>query len=149
MADRHWQSAAVHQIVSERGILCMFKQIVSAFIVGGIFAVVGQSLISVISSLLGGFSMMVVLVTLLVLGMMGGVLFISGIYQKIEKIGAFGAILPLCGLVAAIGGIYSGAKINTGSTRDAVKEALLFVLYILGIGTILAVHVGVIAFYTI
>ncbi|MEL7655266.1 MAG: hypothetical protein AAGU75_05075 [Bacillota bacterium] len=86
--------------------------------------------------------------TLLVFGMPGGALLISGIYQKIEKVGAFGAILPLCGLVAAIGGTYSGATINTGSTRDAVKEALLFVLYILGSGTILAVLVGVIAFYT-
>jgi len=127
----------------------IFKQIVSAFIVGGLFAVMGQGLMSIFAMSLGGDSVLIVPLTLVSVGLIGGVLFIAGIYQKIEKIGTFGAILPFCGLVAAIGSLYAGTKAQTGSSGAAAKAGIQLALYVLGIGTILSIIIGAVAFFTI
>jgi hypothetical protein len=127
-----------------------FKPVLSAFVVGGLFSVLGQGLMVFFASALGGDSALVGPLTLVALGLIGGVLFIGGIYQKIEKIGAFGAILPFSGLAAAVAGIFAGTKAQTGSLRAAAKAAVVsLVLYIVGIGTILSVIVGVVSFFTV
>lgn len=127
----------------------MLKQILSAFIVGGLFSVLGQGLMSLFALTLGGDSPFIVPLTLISLGLMGGVLFIGGIYQKIEKIGAFGAILPFSGLAAAVAGAFSGTKAQNGSSSAAVKAAISLVVLVLGTGTILSVIVGVVSFFTL
>lgn len=125
------------------------KPILQSFIVGGLFSILGQSLMLALGSALGQNSPFVVPLTLVSLGIIGGILFIFGIYQKIEKVGAFGAILPFCGLAAAVAGLFTGTKAETGSWNAAIKAALSLVVYVIGIGTILSVIVGVIAFYAV
>ncbi|NMA68438.1 MAG: SpoVA/SpoVAEb family sporulation membrane protein [Desulfitobacterium sp.] len=124
------------------------KQILSAFIVGGLFAVLGQFLIVSYSST-GLQPANAGRLTLLTLGVIGGVLFILGIYQKIEKFGAYGAILPFSGLAAAVAGVYEGAKSKTGSSGEGVKAAVSLILYVVGIGTILSTIVAIVAHYTL
>lgn len=127
----------------------MFKQIFSSFIVGGLLAILTQGLMNLSVAALGAGSPFVGPMTLLLIGLIGGLLFIAGIYQKIEKVGYFGAILPLCGLVAAVAGVFTGTKMETGSSGAAAKAAINLVLFVLGIGTILSMIIGVIAFYTV
>ncbi|SHN57852.1 SpoVA/SpoVAEb family sporulation membrane protein [Desulfitobacterium chlororespirans] len=127
----------------------MFKQIISSFIVGGLLAVLTQGYMNFSAGVLGAQSPLVVPMTLLLIGLTGGVLFIVGIYEKIEKLGYFGAILPLCGLVAAVAGVFTGTKMETGSSGAATKSALNLVLFVLGLGTILSMLIGAIAFYTV
>lgn len=127
----------------------MLKQILSSFIVGGLFSVLGQGLMSLFALTLGGNSPFIVPFTLISLGLMGGMLFIGGIYQKIEKIGAFGAILPFSGLAAAVAGTFSGTKAQNGSSSAAVKAAISLVVLVLGTGTILSVIVGIVSFFTL
>jgi peptidoglycan/LPS O-acetylase OafA/YrhL len=128
----------------------ILSPILSAFIVGGLFSVLGQGLMVFFASTLGGDSPLIGPLTLVALGFIGGVLFIGGIYQKIEQIGAFGAILPFSGLAAAVAGIFTGTKAETGSWGLATKAAVVsLVLYVVGIGTILSVIVGAVAFFTV
>jgi hypothetical protein len=44
------------------------------------------------------------------MGILGAALFSFGLYQKIEKIGGFGAIMPFCGLAAAVAGAICGIR---------------------------------------
>lgn len=126
------------------------KRVLTAFVVGGLFAMLGQVFMLVFAAMLGGDSPLVGPLALIALGLLGGILFIFGIYQKIEKFASYGAILPFSGLAAAVAGVYEGAKEQTGSTGAALKTAVVsLVLYVVGIGTILSVIVGVVAFYTV
>ena len=127
----------------------MFKPILSAFGVGGIFSVLGQGIMAILSNMLGADSTFVGPLTLVVLGLIGGILFIGGIYQKIEKISVFGAMLPFSGLAAAVAGTFAGTKMQSGSSGMAFKAAVALVLYVVGIGTILSVIIGVVAFFTV
>lgn len=126
-----------------------YKPIFSAFVVGGLFSILGQGLTVMFTSALGAGSGLVVPLVLLTFGVIGALLFICGIYQKIEQVGAYGAILPFCGLCAAVAGTYLGAKTQTGSSSAGTKAAVSLILFVVGIGTIFSVIVGVVAFYTV
>lgn len=125
------------------------KPMFSSFVVGGLFSILGQGLMVMFTSALGTGSGLIVPMVLLSLGIVGALLFVLGIYQKIEQIGAYGAILPFCGLCAAVAGTFLGAKNQTGSTGAGTNAAVSLILFVVGIGTILAVAVGIVAFYTI
>lgn len=127
----------------------MIKSVFSAFIVGGLFAVLGQGITVMLISLMGADSMLIGPLTLLVLGLIGGILYIADIYPKIEKIGAFGAILPFSGLTVAIATVFAGTKAQSGSAAAAAKAAVSLVLYIVGTGFILCAIVGAVAFFTV
>lgn len=127
----------------------ILKPILSAFVIGGILSVVGQFFIVIFASILGMSSPLVGPLALVALGLVGGILFIAGIYQKLEKIGGYGAILPFSGLAAAVAGLFVGAKAEKGSSYDGLKASLSLIVYVIGIGTILSVIVGIVAFYTV
>lgn len=125
------------------------KPVFSAFIVGGLFSILGQWLLVMYTSALGANSGLIIPLVLLTFGVLGALLFICGIYQKIEKIGYYGAILPFCGLCAAVAGTFLGAKTQTGSSSAGTQAALALIKFVLGIGIFLAVLVGIVAFYTV
>lgn len=127
----------------------IFKPILLSFVVGGIFSVIGQFFANLLVSALGAGHPLVDPLTLVALGLVGAVLYTSGIHQKIEKFSGYGAILPFNGLAAAVAGAFAGAKAQTGSAAAGVKAAVWLVLYVLGIGSILAAVVGIVAFYTV
>lgn len=123
------------------------KPIAAAFVVGGILAVVGQLFLTLYTAILGADSMFLAALTLVSVGLVGAVLFVAGIYQKIEKFGGFGAIMPFSGLAAAVGGTIAGAKQGGATTGQAIKEGVMLVVYVVGIGTVISVIIGVIAFF--
>ncbi|UWG96642.1 SpoVA/SpoVAEb family sporulation membrane protein [Dehalobacter sp. DCM] len=127
----------------------VLKPILSAFVVGGIFSVIGQFLANVYTSALGPGNPLIDIFTLISLGLIGAVLYITGIHQKIEKFGGYGTILPFNGFAAAVAGTFSTAKAQAGTSAAGIKAAVSLVVYVLGIGSILAAIVGIVAFYTV
>ncbi|MCL1799711.1 MAG: hypothetical protein FWG23_08265 [Eggerthellaceae bacterium] len=104
------------------------KAIGGAALVGGVFGVVGMGLVAAYSftPLYGqGVSIFFVLGTL---GLIGAILFLCGVYPKLEAIGGMGAVLPICGFVSAVAGATFGASKATGS---AGKGALVAVVELL------------------
>jgi hypothetical protein len=71
--------------------------------------------------------------------LIGGILFVSGIYQKIEVILGFGAILPFSGLAAGVAGIIVKAKITGETIGHAIKSGLMLLVFVVGTGMIAAI----------
>lgn len=127
----------------------ILKRLLPVFVIGGLFSVIGQFLANIFTSALGAGNPFIDPLTLVALGLIGAVLYIFGIHQEIEKVGGYGAILPFNGLAAAVAGAFSGAKAQSGSAAAGVKAAVSLVLYVLGIGSVLAAIAGIVAFYTV
>ncbi len=107
------------------------KPLGGAFLVGGIFGLLGQGLAMIYWQVpfLEGNQTIALLLTM---GVLGGVLFATGAWDKIEKIGEMGATLPFVGLGATMSGITFGTKMKTGSLARGVwvafKEIMLKVV---------------------
>lgn len=82
------------------------KRLFGAFFVGGCLGLACQLFASLWRMALGADSAYAVPAALVSLGVAGGVLYVAGLYQKIEKVGFFGAALPFSGLVSAVAGQY-------------------------------------------
>lgn len=109
------------------------KKLAGAFIVGGIFGLMGQVIMVLIGGILGpGYGPeLVVPLVLGVMGIIGGVLFACGLYQKIEKVGGFGAIMPFCGLAAAVAGAICGIRGSGAPLGKAIVNGLKpFVIFL-------------------
>jgi len=122
------------------------KVLLATFVVGGALATVGQALSGLYVALLGPASPFVAALTLVSMGLLGAVLFALSLYQRIEKVGGFGAMLPFSGMTAAIAGTFAGAAEGV-PTGKAFKAAIMLFLHIVGWGTLFAVGVGVVAFF--
>jgi hypothetical protein len=119
------------------------QQLLGAFVVGGIIAVVAQAIMMVVSMIVP-VPNLVAPVMLIVLGIVGMVLVLSGNYKKITEIGGFGAGIMFCGLVDAVAGIFVGASMEAGGNASAgMKAAGKFAVSVLGslvvVGTLLGV----------
>ncbi len=123
------------------------KPLVIAFVVGGLLAMVGQVFFLLSVAIAGPDSLFVPFGTLVGLGLVGGILFIFGQYQKIEKFAQFGAIMPFSGLAAAVAGTLAHAKEEGKGTGGAILAALKLVVYVLGIGSVIAIVIAVVAFF--
>lgn len=125
------------------------KAIGGSFAVGGIFGIICQLLVMAYSMTplyAAGFSTIAVLVTM---GLIGGVLFAVGLYPKIEGIGGMGAILPFCGLAAALSGMFYGVKKETGSSGIAAKTIFIdLILKVVLLATALSVCVALLVHFT-
>ncbi len=124
------------------------KAVLMSFIVGGALGVLGALLVIAYSFTplyLAGFSMVCVLATL---GLIGAILFVTGLYPKLEKIGGMGAMLPFTGLPCAIAGAVVGVGMQTGSKGKAAMVAVIeFGLKILLVGTLICCTVSAIFFF--
>lgn len=122
-----------------------FKNLTGAFIIGGIFGVIGQALLSIYIGLLGPDSPLLLALLLVSMGLIGGILFIFGIYQKLEAIGGFGAMLPFSGLATGVSGTIVGAREAGASMGQAIKSGLMLVVFVADLGMVFSCIVGLIA----
>ena len=91
------------------------KQISNAFIIGGLFGVVGQLFIFGWTALLGQGNQLVNPLTMVTMGVLGLILFLTGIAPKLEERTTMGVTIPISGMVIAIGGVTFGVKMESGS----------------------------------
>ena len=119
------------------------QQLGGAFVVGGLIAVVAQ-VIMMVMAMVAPVPNLVAPLSLVVLGIVGMVLVICGVYEKISAVGGFGAGIMFCGLVEAVAGIFVGASMEAGGKASAgMKATGKFAVAILGslviVGTLLGV----------
>ena len=122
------------------------KALVGSFIVGGILAMVGQAFMSIAVAVLGPDSLFLAATTLVGVGLVGAVLFVFGVYQKIEQVGGFGAALPFSGLAAAVAGTVVRAKEDGAAMGASMLAGVKLAAWVLGTGSLIVVIVGVVAF---
>lgn len=119
------------------------KRLFPAFFVGGLFGLVSQAFYEFWAFVLGPGSSWSMTLALLTLGVCGMILYIFGIYQKWEEKTAMGAVMPFSGLVSACASSYvKGYK--EGGAGKAVWEGFKFFLYVLMVGSFLALIIGLI-----
>lgn len=122
------------------------KALVGSFIVGGILAMVGQAFMSIAVAVLGPDSFFLAAATLVGVGLVGAVLFVFGVYQKIEQVGGFGAALPFSGLAAAVAGTVVRAKEDGAAMGASMFAGVKLAAWVLGTGSLIVVIIGVVAF---
>ncbi len=120
------------------------KELVNSFLIGGMFAVIGELIFKLLLSVLGPEFPLLGPMTLAGLALICGILWICGILQKIEKIGEYGAILHLGSCASAVANIFQEGKRAGKTTGEALKDATSPVTFVCGIGTLAAGVVGII-----
>jgi len=83
----------------------LMKAILSSFAIGGLFGVLVQALYSLYALAFGADNKYLMVFALITGGFVVMLLFISGITDKTDKAGGFGAIIPLIGIVSATAGV--------------------------------------------
>ena len=124
------------------------KRLFGAFFVGGCLGLACQLFASLWRMALGADSAYAVPAALVSLGVADGVLYVAGLYQKIEKVGFFGAALPFSGLVSAVAGQYLDGE-KEGGPRRGVAKGLGIFLYVLGLGSLVAAAAGAVFFLSL
>ena len=107
---------------------------------------VGQAFMSIAVAVLGPDSFFLAATTLVGVGLVGAVLFVFGVYQKIEQVGGFGAALPFSGLAAAVAGTVVRAKEDGAAMGASMLAGVKLAAWVLGTGSLIVVIVGVVAF---
>lgn len=120
------------------------KRLAGAFLVGGCLGLLGQAFYTLWQAVLGSGAAMAMPAALVSLGIVGGVLYVCDVYQKIEKVGAIGAAMPFSGLVSAVAGMFLQGARERGFTGGLCGGLKIF-LYVLGVGSLLAAAVGIVA----
>lgn len=120
------------------------KDVLLAFLVGGMFSIVGQVFLVLNVALFGAESTLVGPLTLIYMGLLGLVMYVFGWYQKLMKVGGFGTMMPFCGLAAACAMEFEKARDEKGSTASGVGAATKLVAYVAGTGGLVAVVVAAI-----
>lgn len=125
------------------------KAIGMAALVGGCLGLLGHILVVLFSFTplyLQGQSIFLVLGTL---GIIGAILFVTGTYPKLEAIGGMGAVLPFCGLSAAVAGATFGVGKATGSGKKGAMVAIIELLVkVVLVGTALCCVIAVVVFFS-
>ena len=124
--------------------MATLKKLACTFIVGGVLGVIGQALFTFYIGVLGLDSPLLGAFLLVSMGLIGGILFIFGFYQKLEETAGFGAILPFSGFATGISGAIVGARMSGASLGQSIKAGLMVVVVIIGTGTVLSIIVGLI-----
>jgi len=120
------------------------KRIAWAFLVGGLLSLMGELFLLILQAIFGPDSPFVGPLTLILMGLFALVTFPLGIYQKIDKVGGFGAILPFCGFAASVARAYCTVIEKKGSPAAGVLAGVKVVCYVIGFGSITAVIVAAI-----
>lgn len=119
-------------------------RLLRAFIVGGAIGLLSELFFVLWTGVFGAGSMWCTPATLLTLGICGGLLFVFGIYQKIERFAGMGAVFPFSGLASAIAASFAAGREK--SIGAGVKEAVKFAAYVLGIGSLLSILTATVVF---
>ena len=119
------------------------QKFIGAFVVGGLIAVFAQVILMVVGMLMPA-PQLAMPVSLVILGLVGMVLVLTGNYEKLNEVGGFGAGIMFCGLVDAVAGVFMGGAMSEGGKASAgMKAAIKFSVGILGtllvVGTVLGI----------
>lgn len=125
------------------------KKLGNAFVIGGLFGVVGQLFIFGWSAVLGTEKALVNPLTMVTMGVLGLVLFLTGIAPKLEERTTMGVTIPISGMVIAIGGVTLGTKMETRSAGAAAKAGAGLPLRVLGAGALVSVVLSALIFFTL
>lgn len=123
------------------------KPIAMAFLFGGVFALIGQAITMFWLPIVGGDSPFMGFAVLVSMGVIGVIMFVSGLHQKLAPKAGFGLILPFNGFCAAISDTFVNASKEAGSAGAGVKAALQLVAYVLGWGCLAIFVVALITFF--
>lgn len=123
------------------------KQISNAFIIGGLFGVVGQLFIFGWTALLGQGNQLVNPLTMVTMGVLGLILFLTGIAPKLEERTTMGVTIPISGMVIAIGGVTFGVKMESGSAGTGAKAGAGLPLRVLGTGALISVILSTVLWF--
>lgn len=118
-----------------------------AFVVGGAFGVVGQVFIFVWTALLGAGSQLVNPLTMVTMGALGLILFLTGLASKLEEKTTMGVTIPISGMVVAIGGVTCATRAKTGSAARAAAAGASLPLRVLGTGAAASVALSAVLFF--
>ena len=119
-----------------------------AFGIGGMFGVVGQLFIFVWTAILGTGNQLVNPLTMVTMGVLGLILFLTGIAPKLEEKTTMGVTIPISGMVIAIGGVTAGVKAETQSAGAGAKAGASLPLRVLGIGAGISVAISALLLFT-
>lgn len=122
------------------------KALLGPFVVGGVLAMIGQAFMSLAIAVLGPDSFFLAAATLIGVGLVGAILFVFGIYQKIERVGGFGAALPFSGLAAAVAGCVVRTKESGAAMGVSMLAGVKLAACVLGTGSLIVVIIGIVAF---
>ena len=123
------------------------KNLLHAFLFGGLFSVAGQLFIFAWSAVLGQGDALVNPLTMVTMGVLGLILFVTGISPKLEKYTTMGVTIPISGMVIAIGGVTLGTKLETGSAGAAAKAGAGLPLRVLGTGALVSVILSAVLWF--
>lgn len=114
-----------------------------AFLFGGVFAVIGQAVAMLWAPILGADSPFMGFAILVTMGVIGVVMFVTGLHQKLAPLAGFGLILPFNGFCAAISDAFVSGSAEAGGAKAGAKAALGLVGYVLGWGCLCILVVAV------
>lgn len=121
-------------------------KIIKAFLLGGTASIITEGIFRFLSFLpVNDYER--VLISFVVMGILGGILFIAGIYQRLEYTYGFGAMLPICGLPSAIGSNISIQYDKSPSFCTICRTAILPIAKILLTGFCFSVALGIIIYF--
>jgi len=121
------------------------KKLVGAFVVGGCMGLLGQLLMMLFGAIVGAESILFMPLILISMGVIGAVLFVLGIYQKIEKVGRIGALMSFCGLPTGVAGGICGIRGGGAPLGKAIANGLKPLTIIIGTAFIGSALIGVVA----
>lgn len=123
------------------------SKILNAFVIGGVFGIIGQVFIYLWATALGADNALVNPLTMVSMGVLGLAMFLTGIAPKLEERTTMGVTIPISGMVVAIGGVTFGTKMETGSASAGAKAGAGLPLRVLGTGAAISVVLSAILFF--
>ena len=107
-----------------------------AFVTGGVTIAVVQAIMELLGLVMPPEAPLALrgAVALVIAGVITGLLFVSGVWAKIDEFGGMGVNLPFIGLVGAVAGIICGARAKGAPTGRAVGESLKVMAVLFGTG---------------
>lgn len=112
-----------------------------SFVVGGAYGAIGELLFLGYGSLLGQGSPYQMPAVLISLGILGFVLYVTGLHQKIASFSGYGSILPFNGFACAVANAYES---EAGPRRRRLWAGIKQTLFVMGIGAVLVLVVSLV-----
>lgn len=124
----------------------MCKEYMGAFVVGGIYAAIGQLFFMAWSAVLGPASPLGMPLTLVSMGFVALITYVSGIHQRVSRWSGWGSILVFNGFACAVASAF-----EDGARQGGVKAGLLatfdLILWVVGTGAMLSIVICIAAFF--
>jgi|GEM_PF-806527 len=110
------------------------------FLVGGIYAVIGQIIYTFVAPLVG--ESMAIIATLPMLGIVAIIMYVPGWHHRLAKVSGFGSILPLNGFACGVADAYQGGYRQGGSAAGFKAVVKMFVGVVV-VGSLIDMALGV------